>query len=122
MNMKVYLHGVATVFVAALSGCVTIHTESVTRSPGDSQAQSNKDFAVEFYQRVLLDRDVDAADHYLATGYIQHNPIQNTLHLVYESRQYHVSPILSKEGVYEYAGMLVMYWAMIREWMCSVPS
>lgn len=75
MNMKIYLHGAATILVVAfLSGCLTVHTEGATQPRGVGQAQSNKDFVVEFYQRVLIDGDVDAADRYLRADYIQHNP------------------------------------------------
>jgi predicted SnoaL-like aldol condensation-catalyzing enzyme len=49
----------------------TLTTPASTRQAG---ATANKALVLEFYERVLIGGDIDAADEYMRPDYIQHNP------------------------------------------------
>ena len=49
-------------------------TQATPHSAEEASAAANKAVVVEFYERVFIDGDVDAADEYMRPDYIQHNP------------------------------------------------
>lgn len=48
------------------------------RQAKQAQEEKNKQMVVTFYQRFFGDKDITAADQYLAPSYIQHNPLAAT--------------------------------------------
>jgi predicted SnoaL-like aldol condensation-catalyzing enzyme len=49
-----------------------------TRQAKQTQEEKNKQLVLTFYQRFFGDKDITAADQYLAPSYIQHNPLAAT--------------------------------------------
>jgi predicted SnoaL-like aldol condensation-catalyzing enzyme len=49
-------------------------TDATPASAGQAGAAANKAVVVEFYERVFIGGDVDAADEYMRPDYIRHNP------------------------------------------------
>jgi predicted SnoaL-like aldol condensation-catalyzing enzyme len=52
----------------------TGHTPATPASTRQAGAAANKALVLEFYERVLIGGDIDAADEYMRADYIQHNP------------------------------------------------
>lgn len=50
------------------------HTLATPASSEQTGAAANKALVLEFYERVLIGGDFDAADEYMRPDYIQHNP------------------------------------------------
>jgi predicted SnoaL-like aldol condensation-catalyzing enzyme len=50
------------------------HTPATTAPVKRADVEANKALVLEFYERVLIGGDIDAADEYMRPDYIQHNP------------------------------------------------